>query len=101
VRFRSAGIATRRYAKSVRRSSAWLATSNGTDEGKSGSRSVSQLTTAFHRRILPALSLAPPMSRSLFRVARYVEWCGHGQKLIPVPDEGEWVRMVPIIGTAK
>ena len=37
----------------------------------------------------------------LFRVARYVEWCEHGQELIPVPDEGEWVRMVPIIGTAK
>ena len=37
----------------------------------------------------------------LFRVARYVEWCGHGQELIPVPDEGEWVRLVPIIGTAK
>ena len=37
----------------------------------------------------------------LFRVARYVEWCGHGQELIPVPDEGEWVRLVPVIGTAK
>jgi len=37
----------------------------------------------------------------LFRVARYVEWCGDGQELIPVPDEGEWVRMVPVIGTAK
>jgi len=37
----------------------------------------------------------------LFRVARYVEWCGHGQELIPVPDEGGWVRMVPVIGTAK
>jgi len=29
------------------------------------------------------------------------EWCGYGQELIPVPDEGEWVRMVPVIGTAK
>src|SRR5215467_2234985 len=25
----------------------------------------------------------------LFRVARYVEWCGHGQELFPVPDEEE------------
>jgi len=24
-----------------------------------------------------------------FRVARYVEWCGHGQALIPMPDGGE------------
>ena len=36
----------------------------------------------------------------LFRVARYVEWCGHGEELIPVPDEKEWVRTVPVIGTA-
>ena len=37
----------------------------------------------------------------LFRVARYVEGCGHGQELIPVPDEGEWVQLVPIVGTAR
>jgi len=37
---------------------------------------------------------------ALFRVARYVEWCGHGQELIPVPDDAEWVRLVPVIGTA-
>ena len=37
----------------------------------------------------------------LFRVARYVDWRGHGQELIPVPDEWEWVRMVPVIGMAK
>jgi hypothetical protein len=37
----------------------------------------------------------------LFRVARYVEWCGHGQELIPVPDDAEWVRLVPVIGMAK
>jgi len=37
----------------------------------------------------------------LFRVARYVESCGHGQELIPVPDEGGWVHLVPVIGTAK
>ena len=37
----------------------------------------------------------------LFRVARFVNWCGHAQELIPVPDEGGWVRLVPVIGTAK
>src|SRR5215813_8341378 len=36
-----------------------------------------------------------------FRVARYVDWCGHGQELIPVRDDGEWARLVPVIGTAK
>src|SRR5262252_6252055 len=37
----------------------------------------------------------------LFRVARFVNWCGHAQELIPVPDDAEWVRLVPVIGTAK
>jgi len=37
----------------------------------------------------------------LYRVASVVQWCGHRQEFIPVPVEGEWVRMVPIIGTAK
>jgi len=36
----------------------------------------------------------------LYRVTSVVQWCGHRQDFIPVPDEGEWVRMVPIIGTA-
>jgi len=26
----------------------------------------------------------------LFRVARFVNWCGHAQELIPVPDDAEW-----------
>ena len=37
----------------------------------------------------------------LFRVARFVNWCGHCQQLIPVPDDAEWVRLVPVIGTVK
>jgi len=43
----------------------------------------------------------------LFRVARYVEWCGHGQELFPVPDEeergavGAGDRDGPVIGTAQ
>lgn len=37
----------------------------------------------------------------LYRVASFTSWCGHGQEFIPVPDEGNWVRLVPIIGTAR
>ena len=37
----------------------------------------------------------------LYRVARFTSWCGHGQELIPVPDGGEWVRCIPVVGTAK
>jgi len=33
----------------------------------------------------------------LYRVASAVEWCGHRHEFIPVPDEGEWIR----IGEAK
>ena len=29
-----------------------------------------------------------------------VNWCGHCREFIPVPDEGDWVRLVPIIGRA-
>src|SRR5215467_16383900 len=29
----------------------------------------------------------------LYRVSSVVQWCGHPQEFIPVPDEGEWVRM--------
>jgi len=28
-------------------------------------------------------------------VSRFVNWCGHARELIPVPDDGEWVRLVP------
>jgi hypothetical protein len=37
----------------------------------------------------------------LYRVARFTSSCGHGQELIPVPDGGEWVRCIPVVGTAK
>src|SRR5215471_12077031 len=37
----------------------------------------------------------------LYRLASVVQWCGHRQEFIPVPDDGEWVRLVPVIGTAK
>ena len=31
----------------------------------------------------------------LYRVASVVQWCRPRLEFIPVPDEGEWVRMVP------
>jgi hypothetical protein len=37
----------------------------------------------------------------LYRVARFTSWCEHWQELIPVPDEGERVQLIPIIGTAR
>ena len=37
----------------------------------------------------------------LYRVASVVQWYGHRQEFISVADEGEWVRLVPIVGTAR
>ena len=37
----------------------------------------------------------------LYRVASFTSWCGHGQEFIPVPDEGDWIRLVPIVGKAR
>jgi hypothetical protein len=35
----------------------------------------------------------------LYRAASFASWCGRGQEIIPIP-EGEWVRLVPMIGKA-
>ncbi len=29
-----------------------------------------------------------------------VEWCGHGQEFIPVPDDDGWCWMIPVLGEA-
>ncbi len=34
----------------------------------------------------------------LFAVASYMNWCGHGQEFIPVPDDGGWCWMIPVVG---
>jgi hypothetical protein len=33
-------------------------------------------------------------------VASFTSWCEHGQEFIPLPDEGNWVRFVPIVDGA-
>ena len=37
----------------------------------------------------------------LYRVASVVSWCGHRQEFIPVPDEGEWIRLIPLMGETR
>jgi hypothetical protein len=29
-----------------------------------------------------------------------VEWCGHGQEFIPVPDADGWCWLIPVLGEA-
>ena len=36
-----------------------------------------------------------------YRVERYVNWCGHGQEVIPVPRADGLVAVVPVLGEAN
>ncbi len=38
---------------------------------------------------------------SPYRVASYVNWCGHGQEVIPVPRADGLVAFVPALGEAS
>jgi hypothetical protein len=37
----------------------------------------------------------------LYTPAHYVEWCGHGQEVIPIPQRDGWCCMVPVLGEAS
>jgi len=37
----------------------------------------------------------------LYRVASFINWCGHRQEFIPVPDGDGRARYIPIIGEAR
>ncbi len=34
----------------------------------------------------------------LYAPAEFVNWCGHGQEVIPLPEEEGWCRLVPVLG---
>lgn len=33
-------------------------------------------------------------------MASYVNWCGHGQEVIPIPETERECRMIPVLGEA-
>jgi hypothetical protein len=33
--------------------------------------------------------------------AQYVEWCGHSQEVVPIPQRDDWGRLVPVVGEAS
>ena len=37
----------------------------------------------------------------LYSPVEYVNWCGHGQEVVPLPDAGGWARLVPVVGQAS
>ena len=38
---------------------------------------------------------------SLLVSAAYVNWCGHAQEFVPIPETGETAHIVPILGEAS
>ncbi len=36
-----------------------------------------------------------------YRVESYVNWCGHGQEVIPIPRPDGLVALVPVLGEAS
>ena len=46
------------------------------------------------------LEILPRVGWQLFRPAAYVNWCGHAQEFVPLPERGGWARLVPIVGEA-
>lgn len=36
----------------------------------------------------------------VFAVESYVNWCGHGQEIIPVPLADGSVQLIPVVGEA-
>jgi hypothetical protein len=36
-----------------------------------------------------------------YQVATYVNWCGHGQEIIPWPQADGSVRVIPVLGEAR
>ena len=36
-----------------------------------------------------------------YEVLRVLEWCGHGQELILVPEGDRWYSEIPVLGVAR
>ena len=41
------------------------------------------------------------VGRQLFRAETYVNWCGHGQEVIPLPPPDGLVALVPVRGKVR
>jgi hypothetical protein len=37
----------------------------------------------------------------VYTPAQYVEWCGHAQEIVPIPQSDGWCRFVPLLGEAS
>jgi hypothetical protein len=42
----------------------------------------------------------PRVGWRLFAPVEYVNWCGHAQEFVALPERGGWCRLVPVLGEA-
>ena len=43
----------------------------------------------------------PTTQRWPYQVMSFVEWCGHQQEVVLVPDGVEWYSGIPVLGVAR
>jgi hypothetical protein len=43
----------------------------------------------------------PTTKRWPYQVITFVEWCGHQQEVVVVPEEGGWYSEIPVLGVAS
>ena len=56
-------------------------------------------------RVIPIKRLHPATARAerwhAWSVATWVEWCGHQQEVVLVPEGGGWYAEFPVLGVAR
>jgi hypothetical protein len=43
----------------------------------------------------------PTQPRRPYQVLTFVEWCGHQQEVVLVPERDGWYAEIPVLGVAK
>ena len=44
---------------------------------------------------------AGAIRRRPYQVLSFVEWCGHQQEVVPVPESDGWLSEIPVLGEAR
>jgi hypothetical protein len=56
-------------------------------------------------RVIPVnrwpVKTLPTQPRRPYQVLTFVEWCGHQQEVVLVPEGGGWYSEIPVLGVAR
>jgi hypothetical protein len=56
-------------------------------------------------RVIPVnrwpVKTVPSQKRSPYQVITFVEWCGHQQEVVLLPEGNEWYSEIPVLGVAS